>query len=52
MNDARGYRVDAAERPLAAKFCQPCYHALLLLPLLAVHPRPADEAMVALLVVR
>jgi hypothetical protein len=52
MNDARGYRVNAAERPLAAKFCQPCYHALLLSPLLMAYARPAGEAMVALLVVR
>jgi hypothetical protein len=52
MNHSRGYRANAAERPLAGKSCQPCYHTILLSPLLMACARPTDEAMVALLVVR
>jgi hypothetical protein len=52
MNDARDYRVNAAECPLAGKSCQPCYRTLLLFPLRMACARPTDEAMVAPLVVR
>jgi hypothetical protein len=48
MNDARGYRDNAAHCPLADKSCQPCYHTLV--PLLLAFARPADEAIDALLV--
>jgi hypothetical protein len=52
MNDARGYRVYAAECPFADKFCQPRYHPPLLSPLLMACACPADEAVGALLVAR
>jgi hypothetical protein len=52
MNDARGYRGNAAQCPLAAKSCQPCYHTLLRSPLLMAFARPADVAIDALLLVQ
>jgi hypothetical protein len=52
MNVARGYRINAAQCPLAPKSCQPCYHTPLLSPLLMGYPRPTNKAIDALLVVR
>jgi hypothetical protein len=52
MNDARGYRANAADCPFVDKFCQFRYRTPLVLHLRMARACPADKAMGALQVAR